>query len=390
MSSAHCCFSLHILLIFNGFNRSQSSQWSQSSSSSSCDPSLSPSSWREIARSVALLWLCDSWLRDFVTSIVHHSPIPAEVFGQKGRPPDGDMPWAAWNATVSDGFWWLLMASDDGIDSGRTSLREACNSFAALSLGFSSALIPLSWKLQLCKCVHAAVFKQLGNMERMLFLRLASVCHVVLISDSSATLWLDLAIGIVTEPPPKLILRPLSWCQSSPRRHFDYGRWQLIEELSNWRATMNRLGNCSINIDIDLNSVQPPLLEVQGQKPQLALRKRMNKATSWYIWKQNLNGFPISFSSSHSSMVASMASMASMASSSPSTLSCNTSGRFTSNAGSGWGRATQWQPSTSFTFRQQNGVKTEQNIGQCSIYSLGGMTQTLLGYMCDMSHATLW
>ena len=287
---------------------------------------------------------------------------------------------------ASDGFWWLLMM--ELIPEGPHCARLATPS--QLSLGFSSALIPLSWKLQLCKCVHAAVFKQLGNMERMLFLRLASVCHVVLISDSSATLWLDLAIGIVTEPPPKLILRPLSWCQSSPRRHFDYGRWQLIEELSNWRATMNRLGNCSINIDIDLNSVQPPLLEVQGQKPQLALRKRMNKATSWYIWKQNLNGFPISFSSSHSSMVASMASMASMASSSPSTLSCNTSGRFTSNAGSGWGRATQWQPSTSFTFRRQNGVKTEQNIGQCSIYSLGGMTQTLLGYMCDMSHATLW
>ena len=35
---------------------------------------------------------CDFAIRDFVTSIVHHSPIPAEVFGQKGRPPDGDMP----------------------------------------------------------------------------------------------------------------------------------------------------------------------------------------------------------------------------------------------------------------------------------------------------------
>ena len=211
-------------------------------------------------RSVALLWLLrfvTSWLRDF-----HR---PSQPVTCRSLWTERSASW--WHAVSSlkcYGFWWLLV---ELVPEGPHCARLATPS-QLCPRGFLPLWFHCPGNCKLCKCVHAAVFKQRGNMERMLFLRLASICHVLLISDSSATLWLDLAIGIVTEPPPKLILRPLSWCQSSPRRHFDYGRWQLIEELSNWRATMDRLGNCSINIDIDLNSVpQPPLLEVQGQQP---------------------------------------------------------------------------------------------------------------------------
>ena len=217
----------------------------------------------------------------------------------------------------------------DEICSGPHCLRLAALRNSVLGVFFCSDSIVLQ-TLQVC--AHSS-FKQFGNAGFLcpapIISNLSCVAGFGLISFSSPLCdWTSQAIGVVAEPPPKLILLSLAKCQCSPR----------IAGIS----TGNSSKLCpthappwihfNINNPSKFNVLQTPLL--------LEVRD-----TSW--WKpqdsQNLNGFPISLFSSHSSMVASAAS------SSPSTLSCNTSGRFTSNAGSGWGRATQWQPSTSFT-----------------------------------------